>query len=136
MPLMAINAFLASETIEDDLAEETVNAILCDEAQWGADALKLIADEFDKVFFYFPNGLQDRTVVETVDADRIITNWRALAEWRDDVDPNANAGNIHFSTAQRQNVFQCYLQDFTENHLQPCQQGRNFVKRKAQRRLV
>ena len=136
MPLMAVNAFLASETIEDDLAEETVNAILCDEAQWGDDALKLIADEFDKVFFYFPNGPQDRTVVEPVDADRVITNWRVLAEWRDAVDPYANADNIHFSTTERQEVFQCYLQDFTQNHLHPSQQGWNFFKRKARRRLV
>ena len=36
-------------------------------------ALQLIADEFDKVFFYFPNGLQDRTVFQPVDArERIV----------------------------------------------------------------
>ena len=131
MPLMAINAFLANESMEDDLAEETVNAVLCDDAAWGDDALQLIADEFDKVFFYFPNGLQDRTVFRPVDAHERIANWRLLAEWRNVVHHNANADNIHFTTDERQEVFQRYLHDFTQNHLQGAQEKWNFVKRKS-----
>ena len=107
-----VNEFLGKITLHNTKAEHMLLAALGDASPWAAQMHHCIEDAFYPIFFYYPHGLQDRSVWKPRDTSKYLSNWRQLAALREKIIPLANAQSIHFSKAQVTAICNNYMKDF------------------------
>ena len=88
LPMSIVEAFLGSAA--DVAAEDVYLDVVGNVYDWASEEdLELIATMVEPIFFYFPNGLDDRTVWEPRNAKSFVRSWRWLADFRAAVGANA-----------------------------------------------
>jgi len=82
-----VNAFLDNMTFHYQEAEELLLATLNDETCLTDPMYQHVQEVFTQIFFYYPNGLKDRSVWQARDANQYIHQWYKLAAMRAQVIP-------------------------------------------------
>ena len=87
MAYVIVNAFLNNVTFQSTEAETWIKrAILNTGEGIRPDMLDNIDEVFRPIFFYYPNGLDDRTRGEPRNPSQCIRQWRDITTWRDSGD--------------------------------------------------
>ena len=130
-----VDAFFGGVTCAEDAAFDAFESVLEAGRIPPAQQLSFISEMFEPIFLHYPGGVSDRSIAYPRDAVAYINNWRQLALFRSAVDASPH-WNPRPGTAlppeQRQRVFQAYLSDFRDNHLNP---GQAYKKNIAEARL-
>ena len=105
-----VNEFLGKMTMKNPEAEHLLRTALKDESCLTLSALQCITEVFSPIFFYYPNGLQDRSLWEPRDAGEYIRQWRELEAWRECIRIDANAE----STAATEHTKQLSKEEITQ----------------------
>ena len=80
---MIVNAFLDNVTLESTEAERLIKRVILRTGEVIRPDMLLNIDEvFRPIFFYYPNGLNDRTRGEPRNPSQYIREWRDIAAWR------------------------------------------------------
>ena len=83
MAYVIVNAFLDNVTFESTEAERLIKRVILKTGEVIRPNMLLNIDEvFRPIFFYYPNGLDDRTRAEPRNASQYISQWRDIAAWR------------------------------------------------------
>ena len=96
-----------------------------------------IDEVFLPIFFYYPNGLCDRTIAEPRDANQFINQWYDIAEWR----RIAGAGITQYATEQllkfqRNRILHEYIRDFIAKEAYARQKTQSWTKNKSSAEAV
>ena len=82
MAYVIVNAFLDNVTFESTEAERLIKRVILKTGEVIRPNMLLNIDEvFRPIFFYYPNGLDDRTRARPLNASQYIRQWRAIATW-------------------------------------------------------
>ena len=110
MAYVIVNAFLDNVTFESTEAERLIKRVILKTGEViRPNMLRNIDEVFLPIFFYYPNGLDDRTRGEPLNASWYIRQWQNIAAWRQ----VAGAGAPQHATEkltqpQVQSIFQQY----------------------------
>jgi endonuclease/exonuclease/phosphatase family metal-dependent hydrolase len=123
-----VNAFLNKMTFHHPQAEELLVAALNDETCLTPSICFHVQEVFSQIFFYYPNGLKDRSVWEPRDTSQYIRQWYQLASMREMVIPRAAATEhgIELSRTEVSQIFTRYMDDMKKT-LRPDQQGKKWT---------
>ena len=127
-----VNAFLNRITFQHPQVEELLEAALRDETCLAPSIQLRVEEVFAPIFFYYPNGLKDRSVWEARDTSQYIRQWYEFASMRERLPPDAAAtehGN-ELSKAQVKQIFKWYMEDMKKN-LRAEQQGKSYTYYKS-----
>jgi len=138
-----VNAFLGSPSLLNSDVEEAIRDIINDETQWSPEMFDIVDRVFRPVFFYYPNGLKDRSLWIARDPALYISHWREYTSLRERVDVGANVPQLateqlmHFDERQVQAVFQAYLAQFNraEATAEQLSRGCTYLKSCAEAKL-
>ncbi len=127
-----VNAFLNKMTFHHPQAEELLVAALNDETCLTPSIYLHVQEVFSQIFFYYPNGLKDRSVWEPRETSQYIGQWYQLASMREMVIPHAAATEhgIMLSKTQVSQIFTRYMDDMKKT-LRPDQQGKKWTYYKS-----
>ena len=109
-----VNEFLGSVTFNNPTAEDVLIAALKDESRLTLAMCSRVEEVFSPIFFYYPNGLQDRSIWQPRDTKQYIEQWYKLASMRRVVMTDA-AGTDHgeeLSKEQVSKIFNKYMEEF------------------------
>ena len=138
MAYTIVNAFLDNVTFESTEAETLIKRVILKTGEVIQPNMQLNIDEvFRPIFFYYPNGLADRTRGEPRNARQYITQWRDIAAWR----RMAGAGPEKHATKQLakpqvQSIFHEYVDDFIRNEADDRQRAQSWNKNKCRAETV
>ena len=121
-----LNEFLGLITFNSTEAEEKLLAALEDLSSLTPWMHQRLQEVFSPIFFYYPQGLKDRSIWEPRDAGQYIRNWRTLAAMRTLVAPDATAN--HGEPLRREQVtqiFKHYMEELKAD-LRPEQRNREW----------
>jgi hypothetical protein len=120
-----VNELLGKITFNSTEAEELLATALQDESCLPSSMQVLLEEVFSPIFFYYPNGLEDRSVWEPRDTSTYIGEWYKLAAMRTLVttDVTATEHGKQLSTDQVTQIWQLYMKEFKAN-LRPEQRNR------------
>ena len=123
-----VNAFLNKMTFHHPQAEELLVAALNNETCLTPSIYLHVQEIFSQIFFYYPNGLKDRSVWEPRDTSRYIRQWYQLASMREMVIPRvaATEHGIELSKTEVSQIFTKYMDDMKKT-LCPNQQGKKWT---------
>jgi len=138
-----VNAFLGSPSLLNSDVEEAIRDIINDETQWSPEMFDIVDRVFRPVFFYYPNGLNDRSLWIARDPALYISHLREYTSLRERVDVGANVPQLateqlmHFDERQVQAVFQAYLAQFNraEATAEQLSRGCTYLKSCAEAKL-
>ena len=109
-----VNAFLDSMTFQSTEAESLIKQVIFETGAVIQEENILNIDEvFRPMFFYYPNGLADRTRAEPRDPSEYISQWRDIAAWRQMASAGAPPHATELLTkAQVQHILHQYIENF------------------------
>ena len=112
-----VNEFLGKITFNSPEAEELLVVALQDEACLPPSMQVLLEEVFSPIFFYYPNGLKDRSVWEPRDTGKYIGEWYKLAAMRTWVttDATATEHGEQLSGCQVSQIFRLYMEELKTN---------------------
>jgi hypothetical protein len=134
-----VNAFLDNVTFVSTEAEELIKeVILKTGAVIPPSMLHNIDEVFQPIFFYFPNGVEDRTRRKPRDPNEYIRQWREIAKWRNkaDIVPAPGLTTEVLPKQQVQSIFQQYILNFIDNEADVRQRAQPFTKNKSRAEAV
>ena len=138
MAYVIVNAFLDNVTFESTDAERLIKRVILKTGEViGPNMLLNIDEVFRPIFFYYPNGLDDRTQAEPRDASQYIRQWRDIAAWRQ----MAGAGALQHATEQLtkpqvQSILHQYIENFIHNEATDTQRAQPWNKNKSRAEAV
>ena len=113
-----VNEFLGQMTFNNPEAEELLVKALEDESCLTPWMLHRFEEVFSPIFFHYPNGLKDRSVLQPRDTSKYICQWHELAAWRALVQTDAHAESAgatehgeQLSKAQLNKILRLYMND-------------------------
>ena len=109
-----VNAFLANVSFGSDEAEGQIMRIILATHEWPPDMLHDIDEVFRPIFFYYPNGLNDRTRAEPRDACQYIRQWREIAQWGGSAGER-EAPRARLADSQVKTILHRYVANFIAN---------------------
>ena len=120
-----VNELLDKITFNSPEAEELLVTALQDESCLPPSMQALLEEVFSPIFFYYPNGLNDRSVWEPRDTGKYIGEWYKLAAMRTLVttDVTATEHGKQLSKDQVTQIFKLYMKEFKAN-LRPEQRNK------------
>ena len=133
MAYVIVNAFLDNVTFENTGAERVIKQVILRTGEVILPNLLLNIDEvFRPIFFYYPNGLDDRTRGEPRNPSQYIRQWRDIAAWRQ----MAGAGAPQHATEQLakpevQSILHQYINYFICNEANDTQRAQPWNKNKS-----
>ena len=133
MAYVIVNAFLDNVTFESTEAEILIKRVILKTGEVIRPNMFLNIDEvFRPIFFYYPNGLDDRTRGEPCNASQYIRQWRDIAAWRQ----MAGAGAPQHATEQLappqvQSILHHYIDNFICNEADDTQRAQPWTKNKS-----
>ena len=96
-----------------------------------------IDEVFRPIFFYYPNGLHDRTRAEPRNPSQYITQWWDIAEWRQKVGAGAQQhATEQLAKPQVQSIFHQYIDNFIRNEADDTQRAQPWNKNKSKAEAV
>ena len=135
MAYAIVNAFLHDVTFEITEADTLIKQVM--HKTGGVirpNMLENIDEVFRPIFFYYPNGLDDRTRAVPRDPRQYISKWRDIAEWRKKVgaDDTEQLTQRHVGL-----ILKFYIEDFILNEatIQQKMQSKSKNKSRAEARL-
>ena len=138
MSYVIVNAFLDNVTFESTEAEKLIKQVILKMGGVIQPNMLLNIDEvFRPIFFYYPNGLDDRTRGEPRNASQYISQWRDIAAWRQ----MAGAGAPQHATEQLtkpqvQSILHQYIDNFIRNEANNTQRAQPWNKNKSRAEAV
>ena len=133
-----VNAFLDHVTFESTEAETLIKQVILKTGDGMCENMLLNIDEvFEPIFYYFPNGLKDKTWWRPRDASAYIKNWREIAAWRERVETAAPTMQLRrwapkkLPKDQVQSILREYIKDFIDNVASPQQKKDSWTKNKS-----
>jgi hypothetical protein len=133
MAYVIVNAFLDNVTFESTEAERLIKRVILKTGEVIRPNMLLNIDEvFRPIFFYYPNGLDDRTRGEPRNSIQYIRQWRDIAAWRQ----MAGAGAPQHATEQLakpqvQSILHQYIDNFIRNEADDTQRAQPWNKNKS-----
>ena len=118
-----VNEFLGNMTFYNPEAEALLQAALTDESSLPASIQERLNEVFSPIFFYFPNGLKDRSVWEARNTTQYITEWKRLASMRSRFG-HATEDSGQLSKEEVAAIFKEYIADMKAK-LRPDQRNRD-----------
>ena len=96
-----------------------------------------IDEVFAPIFFYYPNGLRDRTLAEPRNPTQYITQWRDIAAWRQIADAGATQyATERLTKQQMQSILHEYIYNFIQNEANDTQRKQSWTKNKSRAEAV
>ena len=138
MAYVVVNAFLDNVTFESTEAERLIKRVILNTGEVIRPNMLLNVDEvFRPIFFYYPNGLHDRTRGEPRNPSQYIRQWRDIAAWRQ----MAGAGAPQHATEQLakpqvQSILHQYIDNFIRNEADDTQRAQPWNKNKSRAEAV
>ena len=138
MAYIIVNAFLDNVTFKSTEAEKLIKQVILRTSEGIQPHMRANIDEvFLPIFFYYPNGLHDRTIAEPRNANQFIRQWYDIAEWR----RIAGADITQYATeqlpkCQRNKILHEYIQDFIANEADARQKAQSWTKNKSSAEAV
>ena len=138
MAYVIVNAFLDNVTFESTEAERLIKRVILKTGEVIRPNMLLNIDEvFRPIFFYYPNGLDDRTRGEPRNPSQYIRQWRDIAAWRQ----MAGAGAPQHATEQLtkpqvQSILHQYIENFIRNEADDTQRAQPWNKNKSRAEAV
>ena len=111
-------------------AEQTLTELLEDQAFLTSEMHERMEEMFSPIFFYYPKGLQDRTVWEPRDTGKYIATWYKLAEMRSGFTSEATEQAGCLTPHQVSMLFDAYTTEVKKT-LRPEQQGKQSTYYKS-----
>ena len=134
MAYVIVNAFLNNVTFQSTEAETWIKrAILNTGEGIRPDMLDYIDEVFRPIFFYYPNGLDDRTRAVPRNASQYISHWRDIAAWRH---MSGVGAQQHATRQQVQHILHRYIDNFIENEADDEQRQQSWTKNKSKAEAV
>ena len=120
-----VNEFLGKMTLNSPEAEDMLIAALKDESYLPHSMHLLFVEVFSPIFFYYPNGLDDRSVWKPRNTSQYIDEWHRLAAMRTQVttDATATEHGKQLSKDQVSQIFKFYKQKM-QNEPRPGQSNK------------
>ena len=138
MAYVIVNAFLDNVTFKSTEAEKLIKQVILRTSEGIQPHMHANIDEvFLPIFFYYPNGLRDRTIAEPRDANQFIKQWYDIAEWR----RIAGAGITQYATEQlskfqRNKILHEYICNFIAKEAYARQAMLSWTKNKSSAEAV
>ena len=138
MAYVIVNAFLDNVTFKSTEAEKLIKQVILRTSEGIQPHMRANIDEvFLPIFFYYPNGLRDRTIAEPRDANQFIKQWYDIAEWR----RIAGAGITQYATEQlskfqRNKILHEYICNFIAKEAYARQKTQSWTKNKSSAEAV
>ena len=101
------------------------------ETQCRSEMLQSLDEVFRPVFVTYTNGTQDKTRWASRDPAPYIRAWRETAEWRDLVQPGANAKGLQYTREEVAPIVHHITQEFIDKHATGVQRQDTFQKNKS-----
>ena len=138
MAYVIVNAFLDNVTFKSTEAEKLIKQVILRTGEGIQPHMRANIDEvFLPIFFYYPNGLHDRTIAEPRNAGQFIKQWHDIAEWRRiasaDITQHATEQLPKF---QRDKILHEYIRDFIANEAYARQKAQSWTKNKSSAEAV
>ena len=138
MAYYIVNAFLDGVTFDSTEAEILIKQVILNTGDDISDnILADIEEVFEPIFYYFPNGLKDKTWWRPRDVSAYIKNWREIAAWRERVETAAPTMQLRrwapkkLPKDQVQSILREYIKDFIDNVASPQQKKDSWTKNKS-----
>ena len=94
--------------------------------------LRNIDEVFLPIFFFYPNGLNDRTRAEPRNASQYITQWRDIAKWRQMAGADApQHATEQLAKPQVQSILHHYIENFIRKEANEIQRAQPWNKNKS-----
>jgi len=109
-----VNEFLGMITFSNSVAEEMLIAALMDESCLSPSVHLRVEKVFSRIFFYYANGVNDRSGWQPQDTSKYIRQWSELASMRTWVNSGFAASTEHgeqLSKDQVSQIFKWYMED-------------------------
>jgi len=109
-----VNEFLGMITFSNSVAEEMLIAALMDESCLSPSVHLRVEKVFSRIFFYYANGVNDRSGWQPQDTSKYIRQWSELASMRTWVSSGFAASTGHseqLSKDQVSQIFKLYMED-------------------------
>ena len=138
MAYKIVNAFLDNVTFESTDAEKLIKQVILKTGQViEPNMLHNIDEVFRPIFFYYPNGLDDRTRGQPRNASQYINQWREIAAWRqtEGADPLEHATE-QLTKPQVQSILHQYIDNFIRNEASDIQRAQPWNKNKSRAEAV
>ena len=138
MAYIIVNAFLDNVTFKSTEAEKLIKQVILRTSEGIQPHMRANIDEvFLPIFFYYPNGLHDRTIAEPRNANQFIRQWYDIAEWR----RIAGASITQYATeqlpkCQRNKILHEYIQHFIAKEAYARQKTQSWTKNKSRAEAV
>ena len=138
MAYVIVNAFLDNVTFKSTEAEKLIKHVILRTSEGIKPHMRENIDEvFLPIFFYYPNGLHDKTTAEPREANQFIREWYDIAGWR----RIAGAGITQYATeqlskCQRNKILHDYIEDFIANEADATQKTQSWTKNKSRAEAV
>ena len=133
MAYVIVNAFLDNVTFKSTEAEKLIKHVILRTGEGIQPHMRANIDEvFLPIFFYYPNGLHDKTIAEPRNADQFIRQWHDLAEWRRVAGANITQhATEQLPKSQQNKIFHEYIKDFIANQAYARQKTQTWTKNKS-----
>lgn len=138
MAYVIVNAFLDNVTFESTEAERLIKRVILKTGEVIRPNMLLNIDEvFRPIFFYYPNGLGDRTRGEPRNPSQYIRQWRDIAAWREmaDASPQQHATE-QLAKPQVQSILHQYIDNFIRNEADDTQRAQTWNSNKSRAEAV
>ena len=130
MTFAIVDELLGKMSFTSAEAEQTLTAILEDQACLTPEMYERMKEVFSPIFFYYPKGLQDRTVWEPRDTSSYIAAWYKLAEMRSGFSLEAAEHADFLAPHQVAMLFNSYMGEVKKT-LRPEQQNKKWTYYKS-----
>jgi hypothetical protein len=133
MAYVIVNAFLDNVTFESTEAERLIKRVILKTGEVIQPNMHLNIDEvFRPIFFYYPNGLDDRTRGEPRNASEYIRQWRDIAAWRRMADGGWRMqATEQLAKPQVQSILGQYIDNFIRNEADDTQRAQPWKQNKS-----
>ena len=138
---LIVNAFTHDVALDDPSAEALIKIRVINKPRWSPEILQQIDDVFKKVFFEFPNGVDNQDTWEPRDSTLIIEQWKEAAWFRRFADARGNYRNLlgvrelpdctHLTKEQVKRIKHYYTEWFIEQEADPQQREDSFNANKS-----
>ena len=138
MAYVIVNAFLEHVTLENTEVEKVIKQVILKTGEVIQKNMLLNVDEiFRPIFFYYPNGLGDRTRAEPRNPREYIAKWRDIAGWRLKKGAAAQqSATEQLTKPQVQSIFNDYIKNFISEKANDTQRVQTFTKNKSRAEAV
>ena len=138
MAYVIVNAFLDNVTFESTEAERLIKRVILKTGEVIRPNMLLNIDEvFRPIFFYYPNGLDDRTRGEPRNPSQYIRQWRDIAAWRQMAGASAQQhATEQLAKPQVQSILHQYIDNFIRNEADDTQRAQTWNSNKSRAEAV